>query len=216
MAAWRLLAPHESTYVPSQETSGPVSSFSDLSAAVLGLPADPSSRESLFSTLASFLSLHLPGPPHPNAPALPRHCSSPVASSPSQRSRRHLATPLNDLRLGKHLTERAPFQIWDCILLFQYLGTSEWPWLLRQQVKLAKHPPSLAGEQRPGWLQESRERQHTAKAKQVKCLVFCLAPFRPYGRLCPQAFGHGEEEMSEEGTDIRLTLKRGQICCVPL
>lgn len=155
-----------------------------------------------------------PRPPSSKCPRAPhRYCSSPVASSPSQRSRRHLATPLNDLRLGKHLTERVPFQIWDCILLFQYLGTSEWPWLLRQQVKLAKHPPSVGGEQRPGWLRESRERQHTAKAKRVKCLVFCLAPFRPYGRLCPHAFGHGEEEMSEEGTDIRLTRKWGQICC---
>lgn len=144
-------------------------------------------------------------PPHPALPnqmppRSPGYCSSPVASSPSQRSRRHLATPLNDLRLGKHLTERVPFQIWDCILLFQYLGTSEWPWLLRQQVKLAKHPPSVGGEQRPGWLQESRERRRTAKAKRVKCPVFCLVPFRPDGRLCPQAFGHGEEEMSEEGT----------------
>lgn len=44
-AAWRLLETHESTYGPSQKTSGHESSFSDLSMAVLGLPSDPSFHE---------------------------------------------------------------------------------------------------------------------------------------------------------------------------
>lgn len=61
-------------------------------------------------------------PSHPNAPhSLSLNCSSPAVSSVLMP----LGNAIHDLWLGKHLTKCIPFQIWDYILLFQYLGASE-------------------------------------------------------------------------------------------
>lgn len=90
-AAWRLLEPPESTYVPSQKTSGHESSPSHQSVAPLGLPTDPSSHEWLFSTVPSFLSFCLTSP----LIQMPHHTPSPrvVPAHWYHLSTCHLATP---------------------------------------------------------------------------------------------------------------------------
>lgn len=96
-------------------------------------------------------------------------CSSPVVSSVSVP----LGNALHDLWLGKHLTKCIPFQIQDYILLFQYLGASEQPWPLRQQVKLAKHTPPSKKSTGQGCYRNPMKGT-TPKAKQVKSPRFSL------------------------------------------
>ncbi len=95
---------HESTYGPSQKTSGHESSFS---VALLGPPTDLSFHEWLFSAaVASFLWLTNPLIQMLHIPSLV-DCSSPLVSSVSVP----LGNTFYNLWLGKHLTKHIPFQI---------------------------------------------------------------------------------------------------------
>lgn len=212
-AAWRLLEPRESTYGPSQKTSGRESSSSDLFMALLGLPTDPSFHEWLFSTAATpFLSLCLPSLSHPNAPAHTPSLdySSLVVSSVSVP----LGNTLHDLWLGKHLTKCILFQIWDYILLFQYLGASEQPWLLRSSwpnipIHLRRAQARATTESQ--WKAAQRRQTRSSASDCALHGSFCKAgyvnkPFEVEGRLPPAI----------RGEDVRWTTVCTDLLCLSL